>query len=517
MECKDGVVVTTREGMGQVLQAVRDFAPGDLVLRERPLVDFVTGSRRLTLLQKFVRMTPEQRQELCEMRMLAHGGAPRFTSCEQLMEDRQLPAQAQARLIRPSLDIPTSMWLTAYQVARFNSQEFSIVPLQQEHLNHAQRHLPPEVPQMRPAAVFSLASKAAHSCVPNCLFTTKNPYGAMSYYAAHPIAAGDLVTIARVACGGMSTLDRWAQLARRRDCLCACARCAGPDATRGIRCARCRNGVAVPTHAPPPPQAREVPALAAATWRCNQCGAAPEPGALAAALAEQQWLEEYVALFTAPLATFCLADADDTLRQLRFLISRARSALCGVHGVAFAAGAALRTLRARRDAHARCQGAAIAIAIAANDACPLSPAPAHPRAAAAAAEARNELRAPNTRHRAAAASPAAAESRARRVAAIAVDLLGCAECAAAGCAGSSGGGGGSSSSAASLHSSVKGGSGAGTGSSISGGALAHALKDGSSSDNASAGAAVHHCYFDEIAKWRLLEGILPGFKVPALS
>ncbi|KAG5192926.1 hypothetical protein JKP88DRAFT_148098, partial [Tribonema minus] len=89
------------------------------------------------------------------------------------------------------------------------------------------------------SALYPLASMAAHSCVPNCMYTSQNPYGSISYFAAHSIAAGDLITISYADCGcAAPTLERWTELARTKDFICTCPQCSAPDATRGVKCAR---------------------------------------------------------------------------------------------------------------------------------------------------------------------------------------------------------------------------------------------------------------------------------------
>ncbi|KAG5180249.1 hypothetical protein JKP88DRAFT_279665 [Tribonema minus] len=174
-------------------------------------------------------------------------------------------------------------------------------------LKQKQAQLPPGSPQLHASAVFRLASKAAHACVPNCVATTQNPYGCIGYYAAQPIAAGDLITIAYMDSGAAPTLERWEELARTKDFVCACARCAAPNATRGIACARCAGGVVMPT------------------WATRRGAAArgAHGGARARALADP-----------ALLPAESLRDGFvREMTELRQLAARARAELCGTHHV----------------------------------------------------------------------------------------------------------------------------------------------------------------------------------------
>ncbi|KAG5180258.1 hypothetical protein JKP88DRAFT_324216, partial [Tribonema minus] len=157
-------------------------------------------------------------------------------------------------------------------MANFNHRGVADLPWQKDDLERLKAQLPPGYPasdaEISHGAAFRLASRAVPACVPNCVATTQNPYNYMSYYAVRPIAAGDLVTIALSKSGEGAT---WEQLARVRDAVCTCAKCTGPDVMRGIKCARCANGVVMPTYTPAPPHEREVPKLEDAAWRCNAC------------------------------------------------------------------------------------------------------------------------------------------------------------------------------------------------------------------------------------------------------
>ncbi|KAG5185687.1 hypothetical protein JKP88DRAFT_244323 [Tribonema minus] len=288
MEYKDGVVVTTREGMGRVLQAVRDFAPGDLVLRERPLLSVGTEDS----LSKYAGLSLHQRQQLGEMCLPAHGGAPRFASYKE-----------------------------------------------QECLDQAQSTLPPGSPQLREKAVFSLAP-------------------------GRPLVRAQLPLHDQEPAHG------------------SFLRCAAPDAALGMRCMRCRDGVAMQLYLQPPlPPPREVPTLEAAEWRCGACGAVPAPSVLAAARAEALRLSLRMQELTCdPPAPPLVATLDRTLDGLTELLESARTALCGAHAITYGIGAELLSRLALRDV--------------------------------------------------------------RGSAALAVDQLGCAECAAAGCASHGGGRGG---------------------------------------------------------------------------
>ncbi|KAG5175062.1 hypothetical protein JKP88DRAFT_283976 [Tribonema minus] len=147
---------------------------------------------------------------------------PRFRSCERKMAEYEAASRmhrvTDARTgYNPTHTAPESTWLPLYHllsIMKFNAHGASLAPADEAQLEHIQRALPPGAPKLSMWAAFALASKAAHSCVPNCLWTTRNPYGAASYFAAQPIAAGDLITISYFSNADEPTLERWEEMAR---------------------------------------------------------------------------------------------------------------------------------------------------------------------------------------------------------------------------------------------------------------------------------------------------------------
>ncbi|KAG5180246.1 hypothetical protein JKP88DRAFT_324193 [Tribonema minus] len=350
MEYTSGVVVTTRQGLGRVLQATRAFSPGDLVLREQPLMCYINAVPH-SVLNAFMTMSAEEQQQVLDMRKLQFGETAHFASCERRMgelepmarcvaEERMHASGLQGRRLRDDL------FRTAYDlhsVTNLNHRRMADLPWQKDDLERLKAQLPPGYPasdeEITHGAVFRLASRAVPACVPNCVSTTQNPYNYMSYYAAHPIAAGDLITIALPRSGAgrpTATLEWWEQLARVRDAVCTCAKCTGPDVMCGVKCARCPNGVVTPMFTPPQPHERELPKLEDAAWRCDACGAAPERAALAAQLAEAARMEARASTLADPrqLPIKSLSKlAVDELKELRHLLWRAGMELCGSHRI----------------------------------------------------------------------------------------------------------------------------------------------------------------------------------------
>ncbi|KAG5175043.1 hypothetical protein JKP88DRAFT_142912, partial [Tribonema minus] len=244
-----------RPGMGRVLQATKDLSPGELILVEEPLISWVNG-KIAECVSKIQKMSTQQRQQLMDMYHLKYGEKARFDSCEARMEEYR----ALARMVPQACLIPDDApdehqdagppWAATYEalnVMKLNTHCISSLPWEMQEVDDVQRMLPQGAPRVTRVALFPLASKAAHSCVPNCVWTTQNPYGHISYFAARPIAAGDAITMSYVApASAAPTLERWANTAFSKDFICTCPQCSGPDATRAVKCAHCADGVAMP-------------------------------------------------------------------------------------------------------------------------------------------------------------------------------------------------------------------------------------------------------------------------------
>ncbi|KAF0682935.1 Aste57867_24948 [Aphanomyces stellatus] len=93
------------------------------------------------------------------------------------------------------------------------------------------------------AGLFVVASKAAHSCSPNVIYTPRGPRG-MAYVAIKPIAADALVYYSYIAREklGFPTHFRQALLRQSYYFVCGCARCDGDDHVRPLPCPACETG-----------------------------------------------------------------------------------------------------------------------------------------------------------------------------------------------------------------------------------------------------------------------------------
>ncbi|KAG5175049.1 hypothetical protein JKP88DRAFT_339608 [Tribonema minus] len=235
----------------------------------------------------------------------------------------------------------------------------SLAPADEAQLEQIQRALPPGAPKLSMCGAFALASKAA--CA---LLRAQLPLD-----HAEPLRRRELLRRAayrhqrphhHLLLGNSDepTLERWDEMARAKDFSCACALCAGRDATCGVKCLRCTDGVVMPTFAPPPPDAREVPGMEAAAWRCDACGQAPEAAQLAAQLVEAQRMETSVRETAAQARSGRSVHEGGAreLKALEALLRRARRELCGMHSVALCAAREVQLLQGAPAMLARSDG-----------------------------------------------------------------------------------------------------------------------------------------------------------------
>ncbi|EQC36735.1 hypothetical protein SDRG_06171 [Saprolegnia diclina VS20] len=141
------------------------------------------------------------------------------------------------------------------------------------------------------AGLFSIASKAAHSCSPNVVYRPVGVQG-MAYTAIKPIPAGSLILysyIAREKLGYPSHV-RQAFLQQAYYFTCGCDRCSAPDDMRPLPCPAC----AAPTLLYNPVTLQ---------WVCTSCAVVTPEAALGDAVAVEEAIENQVLAFDIDPAT----------------------------------------------------------------------------------------------------------------------------------------------------------------------------------------------------------------------
>lgn len=85
-------------------------------------------------------------------------------------------------------------------------------------------------------ALYNLGSKVAHSCAPNCMYSSKWGGKCSTFVANVDLNPGDILTFSYINCFESPTHIRRAKLKDEKAFHCDCRRCLGPDYSRGIRC-----------------------------------------------------------------------------------------------------------------------------------------------------------------------------------------------------------------------------------------------------------------------------------------
>ncbi|CAE8652855.1 unnamed protein product [Polarella glacialis] len=242
--------VQCSEAIGRVLVAAAPFAPGELVLEEAPLLAWQEDP--MQLFRDFL-AAPAWKQAL--VLDLARSKL----SAERAAEHEAVALSAS----QSETSIPIDTARQILQIVDTNAQQM-----------HS------EGEDGTRAGLFARASKAEHSCRPNCASTTQASPGVIRYHAVSPIEVGDRISISY-----LSELWSTPREARRNALLemekafnCNCCRCVALDDCRGLACleANCsgfcfQEGVSL-------------------MWRCGKCGSEYDKEGMKSRLHEEKRL-----------------------------------------------------------------------------------------------------------------------------------------------------------------------------------------------------------------------------------
>lgn len=248
----DGVVVEQRPALGgRALVATRAFEAGDIVLLEPPLLHWTAYSDDIPNLSAYLNAVAAAPPRVWTA--LDDFARPALDEHSSSLRVQARADDARDWLVTRGKNVPPG-WTLDYVhglclVADTNSHVF----LGGDD-STMQEVLPTDL-KPHPAALFVLGSKAAHSCRPNTLYTSRD--GVLRYIATRPIAAGEAVTFSYINLHGLPRKMRRSQLISEKHFHCCCERCVGVDDCRGLRCRSC-GGVAMHT---------EI----GDTWTCTAC------------------------------------------------------------------------------------------------------------------------------------------------------------------------------------------------------------------------------------------------------
>ena len=225
----DGAQVLVDPKLGRVLVAKRSFAIGELVLREPPLLVWQRhGDESGNYLAAFAMAPNEVKTAVLEM---YH---PPLDTVTPVIADRRRQAEAYATAIEADLI------LKLFLIRDTNAHSYRG---QQEAYEELMVPLSQQAPS---SALFDVGSKAAHSCLPNVEYSSKNSFG-LEYRAIRPIAEGEYIFYSYIdQLWTSSQEDRRARLLQTKAFVCNCSRCAAPDDCRAAACPECKALLAFP-------------------------------------------------------------------------------------------------------------------------------------------------------------------------------------------------------------------------------------------------------------------------------
>lgn len=243
--------IETQEGLGRVLVARQAFPAWSAVLCEAPLLRWraLAGREGLAeLLEAFEAASPDVQAAVLS---LAH--PPLDSEAPRCVERRELAKEEGKQLC--SLSVGTIHKLL--MIVDTNAHTFfGEMELGGGAVAHG----------VEQSALFAVGSKAAHSCRPNCAFSTKVG-SQLRYFALRPLADGEQVTISYLSeTHQLNRLERRLRLLDTKAFTCSCERCTGPDAVAAVRCVHCGGGAA---HCGEPGAEGDA---ALSDWRCSDCG-----------------------------------------------------------------------------------------------------------------------------------------------------------------------------------------------------------------------------------------------------
>lgn len=249
MNLPSGLRLTSTTEFGDCLFSDRAFAPGDIVLTERPTLQwkFKDFDDIQGLITAYIDAGDEVQQEV-----------DRFY-CPPTDQEDISPLQTRRK------------WLvdSHYTSGKFNDltpekiYKLLLIADANAHVYCGNNHTGDD---LSTAALFKFGAKVSHSCSPNLFYTSKVT-GDLMYIATKPIEPNEMLSFSYIKCYEMSRHQRLKQLKNQKYFICHCTRCTSEnDDTSGIYCTYVQasdtvcDGVMYETSV-------------VGAWKCNSCSA----------------------------------------------------------------------------------------------------------------------------------------------------------------------------------------------------------------------------------------------------
>lgn len=283
--------------LGRVLVATRDIEPGKIVLKEDPCLTWGANQSQELIVQFM--SAPESVKE----RILCMASPPLDADLCHVDDPELLRETTEARQQRASMHSAVAKHLSEAlggggTLATLIERLLLIDDINAHMLI---TYAPGSHEPCEQAALFDVASKATHSCDPNCGHTTVK--GQMLYYAVREIRRGERITISYIDyIWSTCREDRRRLLLQDKRFFCRCSRCMGIDDCRGLRCSRAQcgnssgngNGNGI-VNGSPRGVAYRSSSCGSAPWRCYLCKGEHRDAEMHKELAVEQHIRERAA------------------------------------------------------------------------------------------------------------------------------------------------------------------------------------------------------------------------------
>jgi len=291
--------IESRPDLGRVLVALRDFAVGDVILREAPVLVWESGNW-----EAFLKRV-DQLAETLQNGILDMFHPP-------LESESCRPLESMALSLRSLSHYSVDKIIKLMAIANANAHEYygqtSLEYQEFTSFMGGYQH-------SGSAALFLYASKVAHSCLPNASYSSKTPDGKMEYKCIRPIQRGEMIHFSYLDdIFETATKFRRAKLQTIRDFLCRCSRCELPDDIRRVHCPNCTSGWAMCISSR---YQNEV-------WICQDCGELNSRSVDVVKQKEMEWTAKLISVqsiahFACNNSRFISTPGRLRMRQRRFL------------------------------------------------------------------------------------------------------------------------------------------------------------------------------------------------------
>ena len=228
-----GYCLSYNNDLGRVLIATKDYNVGDIVMKEKPLVVY---NNLIELIHKVIQMNDQEKDLFYDMHHRDfQDNPPIFDECKNVMNellDMFNSNDLHVFLNKSGISIDTAHKIL--MISNFNAHNFIG--------SNSSYNESSNLDEPKRTALFYLGSKVAHSCEPNCSYTSKivnstidGDNDVLVYSAIKPIKAGDILSFSYIN-PRLSTVERRAILRREKDFFCECCKCSDYDYNSGLKC-----------------------------------------------------------------------------------------------------------------------------------------------------------------------------------------------------------------------------------------------------------------------------------------